>query len=453
MRLGNFNKFECTRLSQYLPKIIDFKMRILSLPMFIGLILTIFTSKAFSQEFQVLRYTPAQIEALFLEQNLQLIAENMNIDLADAEIVQARLWDNPELSIGSVNFWSTPKQREEIGMGTFPRNTQFSIELSQLIQTANKRKKLVNREKTAKEIAIQEFEDVLRGLKIELRTLIIEAEYLQSYREVLSGQQKSMEQLISAYRKQTEQRNVAKSELIRLQSGLLELESETNEIQIALNEQQKNLKSLLNLPPFYIIEIDGNRSEVANPDDVLLASLLEKAAEARPDIKRQQLQTQFHEKSLAYEKSQRVPDITLSANYDRYDGLWKDYVGLGVSFSLPFLNRNQGNIKAAKISIEQSRSLDQHQQNIAQHEVAEAFGNYIHAYRFYKKITANEFLAELDNMLDVYIQNLLGGNISMLEYIDFMEAYKSNKQTVLSSRKNMYASFEELQYRVGFGVK
>jgi len=81
-----------------------------------------------------------------------LIAENMNIDLADAEIVQAKLWDNPELSIGSVNFWSSPKQREEIGMGTFPKNTQFSIELSQLIQTANKRKKLVNRRKQQKKL-------------------------------------------------------------------------------------------------------------------------------------------------------------------------------------------------------------------------------------------------------------------------------------------------------------
>jgi len=182
----------------------------------------------------------------------------------------------------------------------------------------------------------------LRGLKIELRKLILETEYLQSYKEVLLGQQNSLEQLISAYKKQTEQRNIAKTELLRLQSGLLELESEMNEIQIALNEQQKNLKSLLSLPSFYIIEIAENSSDIINPNNISLISLLEKAAETRPDIKRQQLQTQFYEKSLLYEKSQRVPDITLSANYDRYGGVWKDFVGLGVSFSLPFLNRNQG---------------------------------------------------------------------------------------------------------------
>lgn len=428
-------------------------MRILPLPILIGLLLTTLASSVFSQEFQVLRYTPAQIEALFLAQNLQLIAESMHIRLADAEIAQAKLWDNPELSIGSVNLWSTRKQREEIEAGGFPGNTQFSIELSQLIQTANKRSKLVNREKISKEITVQEFEDVLRGMKIELRKLILETGYLQSYREVLSGQQKSLEQLISAYKRQVAQGNIAKSELLRLQSGLLELESEMNEIQTGLNEQQKSLKSLLHLPPFCVVEIEENNSDIINPDNISLASLLEKATGSRPDIKRQQLQTRFYEKALIYEKAQRIPDITLSANYDRYGGVWKDFTGFGVSLSLPLLNRNQGNIKSAEISLGQSRFLDLQQQNMAQHEVAEAFGNYVNAYEFHKKITGNELLLELDGMLDVYTKNLLNKNISMLEYIDFMETYKSNKQTVLSSRKNMYSSFEELQYTVGSEIK
>jgi len=401
----------------------------------------------------VLRYTHAQIEALFLEQNLLLIAEGMNISLADVEVAQARLWENPELTVESVNLWSTPKQREEAELGVFPQNAQYSIELSQLVQTAGKRRKLVNRERAAKEIAVQEFEYVLRGLKIELRRLILETEYLQSYREVLQGQQESMEQLISAYKKQTEQGNIAKTELLRLQSGLLELESEMNEIQISLNEQQKSLKSLLNLPPFYIIEIAESDNDIIAPHHISLSSLLEKAAESRPDIKRGLLQIEFYEKSLIYEKSQRIPDITLSANYDRYGGVWKDFVGLGVSFSLPLLNRNQGNIKYAEIGLDQSRSLDLHQRNVAQHEVAEAFNNYTHAYGFYKKMAENELLTELDEMLDVYVKNLLNKNISMLEYIDFMEAYKSNKQTLLSSRRDTHALFEELQYAVGEEVK
>lgn len=412
------------------------------------LIWTFFGLPAFAQEFQILKYTPVEIEALFLKQNLQLLAEKMNITLSEAEIAQSKLWDNPQLSIGSMNLWSTAKQREELG-GAFPRNTQFSIELSQLILTANKRNKLINSQKVSREITVLNFEDVLRGLKTELRKLIYETEYLQSYKDVLSVQQESLELLISAYKRQAELNNIAKNELLRLQSGLIELKNEINETEAALNEQQKSLKSLLNISPFYIIKVENINFNYIDPDQVSLVSLLEKAHELRPDIKREQQQTLFYEKSLIYEKSQRIPDITLSASYDRYGGVWKDFIGFGISFDLPFLNRNQGNIKAAKINIEQNKLIALQLQNIAEHEITEAFYNYRRTYKFYEEIENNDLLTELDEMLGIYTKNFLNRNISMLEYLDFMESYKSNKQIVLLSRKNMYNSFVEFQYAVG----
>lgn len=413
----------------------------------------LFVQPVYAQDLQVLKYSSAKIEALFLENNLQLIAEKMNVSLADAEISQAKLWDNPELSIEEVNLWSRKNQREELEADGFPRHTQFSIELSQLIQTAGKRRKLVNSLKVSKEIAIMEFEDVLRTLKIELRTLIYETEYLQSYRDVLLVQEESLIQLINAYKKQTQQGNVAKSELLRLQSGLLELQNESNETAVELNEQQRKLKSFLNLSPLCVIEVDNQEIKTIHPDQVSLTQLFDQARDFRPDIKRGQLQTLFHQKNLKYEKAQRIPDLTLSAAYDRRGGVWKDYIGFGVSFDIPFLNRNQGNIKAAKINIEQSKILDQEQQNSMEQEITEAFSNYQRAFFFYTDVENNELLTELDDMLNIYTKNFLRRNISMLEYLDFMEAYKSSKQIKLNSRKNLYASFEEFQNTVGSEIK
>lgn len=428
-------------------------MKVISLQLLIGFILIFSPFDISARQRDVLRYTPSQIEALFLEQNLQLIAEKMNIDLADAEIAQAKLWDNPELTIGSVNFWGSDRQKEELDMGSFPKNTQFSVELNQIIRTAHKRSKLVAQVEVSKEIAIKEFEEVLRGLKAELRKLIGEVEYLQLYNEVLSAQQKSMEQLIAAYKKQTAQGNIAKTELLRLQSGLLELEEEMNEVSVDYNTQQKNLKSLLNISPFTLVEIEPGNELLPDPTPIRLDYLFEMASEARPDLKRGELQSRFYEKSLIYEKSMRVPDITLNVNYDRYGGIWKDFAGIGFSIDLPFLNRNQGNIKAARTGLLQSQHLAQQQQNIVLHEITEAFDNYTQAYNFYQKVAENELLTELDKMFDLYTKNLLHRNISMLEYIDFMESYRSNKQTLLTARKNRYVSFSELQYTTGINIQ
>ncbi|MDU1890792.1 MAG: TolC family protein [Dysgonomonas sp.] len=410
----------------------------------------------YSQEVQYRKLSCKEIEALFIENNLILLAERYNIDIADAAVAQAKLWDNPTLSISDVNLWSTKRQRGEISdiaSSSFTKNTEFSIELSQLIQTANKRGKLIRREKVSKEIALQEFEDVLRNLKIELRKSIYDLHYAQTYMAILTNQLESISRLVESFKNQVQQGNIAKSELLRLQSSLLELENEINTTRADLGEQKKSLKILLNIDPFVQIEIADNPEKTINPDKIILQDLMQLAEDSRPDMKQYRLHTQFHKRTLDYEKSQRIPDITLSANYDRYGGVWKDFIGFGVSIDLPFFNRNQGNIKAAKLNIDQSSYLEQQHKNIIRHEVMATYNNYVNAYRFYTRITEDSLLPELDNMLEVYSKNLLNKNISMLEYIDFMEAYRTNKQTILTAQKNVNLQFEELQYMIGTEIK
>jgi cobalt-zinc-cadmium efflux system outer membrane protein len=361
----------------------------------------------------------------------------MNIDLKDAEIVQAGLWDNPELSINQINVWHAGKEK------------QFSIELSQLIQTANKRRKSVNKEQASKEIAVQELEEVLRDLKVDLRKSVYELLYLQSFHQVLKRQAESFDRLIPAYKRQVEQNNVAKTELLRLQSFSLALENDINEAQSEINALQRLLKSLLNLDYVVILEIEDANDNVKNTGLLSLNDLIEYSIASRPDLRRQEKQVMYYEKSLVYEKSLRVPDITLNAAYDRHGGVWKDFAGVGISFGLPFFNRNQGGIKAAKIGRDQSQYLLQRYQNTVVHEVTEVFENYRQARQFYETTNKNELLSELDGMLEVYTSNLLNKNVSMLEYIDFMDTYKTNKQIVLMAKKQLNVLFEELQYVVG----
>jgi cobalt-zinc-cadmium efflux system outer membrane protein len=117
---------------------------------------------------------------------------------------------------------------------------------------------------------------------------------------------------------------------------------------------------------------------------------------------------------------------------------------------LPVLDRNQGNIRTARISIDQSRLLSQQQQNIVRHEVTEAYNNFLMAHRLYERVSGRESLAaELDALLDVYLRNLMLRNIGILEFLDFIETYKSSKETALSARKNLTTAFQTLQYAVG----
>jgi cobalt-zinc-cadmium efflux system outer membrane protein len=60
----------------------------------------------------------------------------------------------------------------------------------------------------------------------------------------------------------------------------------------------------------------------------------------------------------------------------------------------------------------------------------------------------NDFSEDLENMLEIYSRNLLNKNINMLEYVDFMYAYKTTKQAILIAKKNLDVNFVELKFSV-----
>ena len=420
-----------------------------------------------------LRMTVEQAEKHFLEKNLQLLAERCNIDIADAAIVQAKLPDNPTISIGEVNFWH-PNAVKELGLssgagagtnlsagsgvgsgsvasagsgtGSFGRNAAFSLELEQMIRTAGKRRKLIDLEKVSKEIAVQEFEALLLGLKTELRVVLNETVYLQSYGHVIRTMKASVESLVEVYKTQTIQGNVAKNELIRLQVSLIELESEANEVQTALNKQYKDLKVLLNLSASETnLFILPQEKAAKHPDEISLAALFEMAEKSRPEWLLSDRNREYSERLSAYEKSQRKPDVTFSIKYDRYGGVWRNFVGAGVRLDLPVFNRNQGAVRMEKAKIEQSQYQAEIQANAIRQEITEIHSNYVMNFHFYEKLMAVDFPGDMEAMATVYARNLLNKNINMLEYLDFMYACKSTRQAILNAEKNLNTSFAELQ--------
>ena len=405
-----------------------------------------------SAQTDTLYLSTAQAEDLFIRQNLQLIAERLEIDVADAAIAQAKLWPNPTFSIQDVNLWTTDDMRNEMSelfpSGTFARNRQFAAGLEQLIVMGGKRRKLVDMERVSRDIAVQYFEELLRCLKVELRNACAEAFYMQEYHKVLENQRAKLEMLVGNYRNQAAQGNVSQSERLRLEASLLEVRSEINELQRDMNRQQKELKTLLNISTPSHIVLTATDINTKSPEELSYGRLIELAGASRPDLKEAMFQKDFSEKALRYEKSQRTPDLMLGASYDRAGGVIPKYWGFGASMDLPFFDRNQGNIRAAQIGVRQSQLLAEQKQLEVRNEVIHAMQNYTLAYDFNRQI-GSEFIANLDEMQESYTRNFISKNIGIVEFLDFFEAWKNNKRTVLEAQKEVKTSFEELQYAVG----
>lgn len=87
-------------------------------------------------------------EQRFLKENLQLIASKFNISAAEAAIVQARLWSNPNFSFEqNIYNWDTHKYFDVTSSG----NT--GVQIQQLIVLAGKKGKQIELASINKAIA------------------------------------------------------------------------------------------------------------------------------------------------------------------------------------------------------------------------------------------------------------------------------------------------------------
>ncbi|OIV39886.1 TolC family protein [Flavobacterium johnsoniae] len=392
-----------------------------------------------------------QAEALFLDKNISLISEKLNIDMADAQVIQAKLWPNPTLTIGEINLWNNATAQELPPLwGNFGKTSQVTAELEQLIQTAGKRKKLIAMEKVGVDIAKEYFKTFLRNLKIEFRGNLTELQYNQAQQAIYQKQLSAMQTLLKAYGNQVKQGNVGKGEYIRLKAAELQFLKEISDLQKENNALQKELKVLMNLPAANFIKLtdEGFVPDSKNIESINLGNLMASAVENRPDMKVIKLGNEYNDNKYKYEKAMRTPDVTLGVSYDRGASLMNDFVGVGFSLDLPFFNRNQGNIKAAKLAIDQGKLLADEKTISIQSEVLQSYEDLLATKKLYESVEA-DYEGDLDKLLEAYRKNFMQKNTSMLEYLDFVDAYLDNKSILLNSKKDLNKNLEELRYITG----
>jgi cobalt-zinc-cadmium efflux system outer membrane protein len=120
----------------------------------------------------------------------------------------------------------------------------------------------------------------------------------------------------------------------------------------------------------------------------------------------------------------------------------------GIAFSLPFFNRNQGNIKQARIAIDQSNVQLQNQQNQVESDVVTGYKNALRLEQLYSSFDP-KFKDDFTHLIqEVYI-NYEKRNLSMLEFLDFYDSYKTNTLQLNNLQLNRVLSLEQLNYVTG----
>jgi cobalt-zinc-cadmium efflux system outer membrane protein len=388
----------------------------------------------------------SQTEDRFLKNNLSLLIQRYQIDQAQAGIITARLFNNPDFSIANVLY--NPQTKKFFDMSH--DGGEYSAQLSELFLTAGKRNKNIQLAQISAQQAQYQFYDLLRTLRYTLHTDFYKIYFQEQSAKVYRDEINSLDTTLKVFKQQYAKGNIALKEVLRIQSQLYSLQSEQNDLRDQIEDAQSELKLLIRAPaasyiqPQTTIDLNGKNWVAQIP----YQRLLDSANTNRADLKVARSGVDYSKVNLSLQKAMAVPDVSVQLGYDKQGSYIRDYSSAGLAFSLPFFNRNQGAIKQAKIAVDESKAQLQTQQDQVESDVVSSYKSALRLENLYNGFDP-AFNDDFNHLITEVFKNYQKHNISLLEFLDFYDSYKNNTLQFNNLKLNRINSLEQLNYVTG----
>lgn len=383
-----------------------------------------------------------ECENAFQQNNLQLLAEQYSINMADADILQAKIWELPQMS-GYINAYN-PQDKRVLDAGRAK-----GFEVTQLIYMGGKKKNEIAFAKSNKELAQLQFSQLLVELRTQLHTNYYNLYYEKLKLENTNKQLGYMNDLLKAYKVQSAKGNVSLKDEVRLQSIVIQLNNDKVNINKNLLEFEQNLKVLTGITENIEPEISDEEAKqvlTAQPfgdDNELKRKALENNADYLFILK-------LIDNSKLYaqwQKSLNVPDLNVGAEYDQASGTFNNEINLKVGIPIPLWKSNKGNVEKANYAIKQNQKNAEFQKLNLETKVQSAFQIWKTQYDQLAEIKSTD-LSNLDLVYDGMLKNFRNGNISLIEFTDFMESYRQTALQIYDMKNDLMESAIQLNQLV-----
>ncbi len=422
--------------------------------LFTLLLLTLVAFNLLGQETyrDTLKITLHKADSIFVVNNLSLLAEKCNVDAAKAQIIQARLFTNPTISLNQNVYNTEYKTNGAREWLDYSDKGESSAQIQKLFRLAGKRNKQIKIAELSATREEQNYFDLLRTLKFSLRSGFYNLYFLNQILKVYDKEIASLSKLIEVFQTQYEKGYISKKELLRLRSSLFSLESEKLDINTQLISTLSDFNVLMHTSNInYLPQADIATLESFSPENLKLQTLIDTASVHRYDLQMAQSDLKLNKLNYSYQKALAVPDMTLAAGWDRNGSYVHNYNFIGLQIDLPFFNRNQGNIKSAGFNLEGSKFKLQSAEDQVKADVITAYSTAMDNHRLYQKFD-RKFVMDLEELNKEMIKNYEKKNIGLVEFLDYYDAYKENAVQLNNLQYNRINALENINFCVGKDV-
>jgi cobalt-zinc-cadmium efflux system outer membrane protein len=362
-----------------------------------------------------------------LLRNLSLLAQRVNLSIADALLVAARVSPNPVLSLDADHLNVVHISKGDL--------TEASARVDVPIVLGGKRDRRIevaNRDRTIAEVQL---EDQLRRLRQDVASACVDLLQAKATLALAKDNLQTFQNLVRINERRLQAGAIAAVELKRSKVSLLQFQSSVQRAVLDLTGAKTKLKTLLGRG-VETESVDIVDDLGAAPSNVALdfPALLQQAMGRRPDLRTLEVSVTRAEADLRLQIANGIVDLSAGTEYrwsaqDHSERL----IGLFLSVPIPLFNQNAGEIARARAQLQLiARQLDALKNDLIG-EVRAAYEEF-NASRELVRTIEGDLLGSAEEVRDTENKRYEAGATSFLEFLDAQRAFNEARQSLNDAR-------------------
>ncbi|HCM33688.1 TolC family protein [Chryseobacterium sp.] len=376
------------------------------------------------------------------DKNLGLAAQRYNVSMAEASILTAGIFPDPQIEMETSN-------------NGVSKDMGHTIEgaISWTLELGGKRKARIETAKNEAEYSKLQLQDYLRNLLADATLGYIEA--LKS-KALLNVQKESYQSMLKLAKSDSIRYKLGDISKVTSQQSKLEASSLLNEVYHLEGTQQQSVTALSDFIGNDSTEKDVNGDLNSFNRNYNLNDLITQAVNERSDLLASKQNINTAASRIKLEKANRIIDLGLSAgaghntvaNNEIAPSPAVNTVKLGISVPLKFSNRRNADLKIAEMGYSQAETEYRQIENSIRMEVTQAYQQYSSAQKQLQQFD-NGMLKEAENILKGITYSYQRGESSILEVLNAQRTYNELRQNYFQLLAENAAALIDLERKAG----
>ena len=382
-------------------------------------------------------------DSLLLARSHDLRLARRDVDAAEGQLAQSRLYDNPTMSV--MYNVRNPVNRRWFDPG---REGELDVQVSQPFAIGGQHSEQVRQSAAQLSASRSQLQLTRRDLLAQAHTALIDLYYRQQQAAVYDLEIASVQRILAAYSEQSAKGNVAGMEAARIKTMLCQLSKQRADLLVGVSGLQAQLRSLLGIegtePVTAVIDERKALDEAAKLCTALTSDGSAAPVDTLPEIQALSAQAEAARHGLKWQRSQALPQMAVQGEYDKNGNIGHNFYAVGLSLSLPLWNRNRGNIRSGKAAVEQA-AIEMERRRL---ELAQQRAQDLAIVRQYLPRPADASAVtddDLGRMLQAAEKQYMNRHITLLEFVDLYSNYRDTRLALLDARSQALQAAERLR--------